>query len=369
VPPKPPASKAQPKNLADLKTETAKTEPAKPDPAKPDALVPEITADSKVAPAEEGLPPSIKTPKAAEEFKVIKSQRDEWKTKAEAHEVALKARDEELTKLREAAKNPAIPDEVKTRLENAEKEIEEYKKRLREADLERDPQFEAYFKGGVKNILTQAEALHPEKGSELTKLIQLPESEYRTQRILEIHGEMDGLKQAKLAKLVIDHDNLVAEKQAALSNNSEHLKQMAAQRAARTEAEAKETMAKIATAKQTELSRAREHLQSFKPVDGDEAHNSGVKEREAIVDAFFEGKLPADQLSKLPIWAAHGMYLHKTAVPALLEQVRRLTEQVKGFQAASPSINGTPPKPSGSAAKDASKMSFTERFKELTGAR
>lgn len=356
------ASKAEPKNLDALKAAAPKV-----DPVKSDALIPEITAEP-IAPAAEELPASIKTPKAAEEFAKVRTQRDEWKTKAEAHEAALKTRDEELTKLREAAKNPTIPDEVKTRMENAEKELEEYRKRLRESDLERDPQFESYFKGGLKNILTQAESLSADKGTELSKLIQLPDSEYRTERILAIHAEMDGLKQAKLAKLVIDHDNLMAEKQSALANNSEHLKQMAAQRLAQSESQTKETVSKISAAKQAELSRAREHLQSFKAIDGDEAHNSGVKEREAIVDAFFDGKLPPDQVSKLPIWAVHGMYLQKTAVPALLEQVRRLTEQVKGFQASSPAINGTPSKANGSA-KDVSKMSFTERFKELSGAR
>lgn len=338
---------------------------ATPEPKKADPVVPDIAEEKKlpeVKPEEEPIPASIKTPKAHEEFKALRVERDQWKAKVSKAEDMIKQADAELAKMREASKTVQIPESVKTELENTKKELEEYRTRLRQTDLEKDPQFENYFTGKLTHEMTQIKELAPAKFEDIQKLAMLPDSAYKTQALLEIYGEMDEITKDDIKTAVRNIRGINSERVQALSQHGEHLKQMQAQRAAQTEAQQKEASQKIAATKTAELAKAREHLSSFKPVEGDEAHNASIKEREAIVDAFFDGKLPPDQLGKIPIWAAHGMYLQKTTVPALTEQVRRLTEQLKSYQAASPAVNGSGGKVA-TPAKDPSKMTFEERYR------
>lgn len=307
--------------------------PGSPDPKATAKDTKEIVA-TKEAPKEEPIPESIKSRKAQEDFKLIRGERDEFKTKATTFET-------ELTKLR---------GEVETlRKRNGDASSEQLKaitterdtlvKKLETIDLANSDRFTGYFKTETEKYIGTAKSVAGEHGDALAKLMTQPRSEKRSTAIREILEQMDSLDADVVRGALTNIERLKFEREDALSKGEENykkLKEVEGQERQKSEAQAKANREALA---ERLVERARE-FSGFQKKDGDAEHNSKVESREQFVRSFIRGELSDDIMAFTPILAGEALHLREVEIPALKGHIAKLEAQVASYVSANPKAGG-----------------------------
>lgn len=301
------------------------------------------------------VPPSIKSPKAAEDFKLIKSRALAAESKIAEIEKAHAAKLKEFEdKLKVTSK--VDPKEIET----LKGEVAKYRGIVETVTLEMDPNFQAKYENRAKTIIDGLRTVITEqKLKQLGELFQMPDGPAKQQQLLALADDLDDLQKVELMQANRDFRTMFHERNAELQKSREKLAEL--QKGKQAEAEQlkqQRTQAFDAVAERVKGKEAGMFL--FQLKDGDEAWNKGVEERVAMAKHIFEGNFENDsERADAAFWAASAEAILKDAIAAKAE-IAELTARIQKISGASPQIKGGG-QPKGG--EDTKPKTFTERVK------
>lgn len=329
-------------------TPPADEPPAKPIAAKPDAnpipkplaqppaqavKPPEKPADTP-KPDDDDVPASIKSPKAADEWRALKKTRDEFKTKSEQFE----ARTRELE-----GKLATVPKIDTGELETLRKQKTEAEEFLKNFAIEHDPRFQEQFKGRIDGAINRIKTIVGGKeGETLADLMRLSESQYRTEQIQAIAETLPTITQSRIGSLMEEIERAGTERESIIKktrdNFGEMQKQTIAQQQAQQETAQKDHDAIFSGVLST-LKNDKDGIPIFQTREGDTEWNGQVNERIASMKAIFDGKYSPTDQARWAAWAVQAPALLATC-DAQRAEIEKLTTQLKEFQGATPTLEG-----------------------------
>lgn len=302
---------------------------------KPPEKAIEKPPEKPAAPAKPEKPADAKDPKIPREhFKVLETQRDEFKTKWEAAEAKTKdieARAEARAKELEA-KVPPDYEQIKAKVAEAE----EIRKRFY---LENDPLFKQAFDQKISESISDLKDVAGDKAEELIALATLPSSAKRDEAIAELTAEMPMFRQHSVSRMMDDLRKLQKARAAELakpSENYKHLEDVKSQRASQEKLAHLEALDRAVKITVAEAARETVHFQNL---DGNEAHNQRVAENQKMLREFTTSDMGPEERAKLSAWAVRGIRASQTDVikDALIQ---KLQGELKAIQDSNPSAQG-----------------------------
>lgn len=325
----PPPVETQPKPP---ETKPAEAPPQKP----PDKPVTTEAPPAAVKPSEENPLESTKglSPKAAEKFEAIKKARDEFKSKAEQIEADKKNLETQVAEFnKQIAELKQTPKTV-PELEALKKERDQLNEILNVIRLEENPSFQQKWTGKVTEQLELAKSVvGPLLADKATRILTMPDGPDKTAKLEELKAELtddqlDELKDVRKNLRLID-----LQRNTELKQSREKYKELKGQEDAQRQKQSEE-LQNLFKGVGAKLADPKDGWAVFQKTDNVE-WNRAVDERIADAEAIFSGKLPVDKVAEKAY--------HAAAFPAvlqftknLMEQNKKLTEQIAGMSAASP---------------------------------
>lgn len=312
-----PATPTKAPELAPAKTEAPKEAPAAPPAEAPKSALP----DMKAVADDVDLPPNM-SPKAAENWKKLKAEREAARKEA----AALKAQVE-------AAKQSA---QANPEFEQLKKEREELSQQLQMLDVERHPKFQAYFGQRMEQAIATAKSLVPaDKADHVAALLQAPESAYRSSQLNEVLAEMSPLESSQFGAALLSLKQVQSERQAELAKVKDNYSRIQQQRIAEQQAQQQQFEKSF-----NEIVEAHKEVPVFATRDGDEAWNQSVNQRLELARNIYGGKLPVQDLARASLWAA--------AAPEFMRQAIDLSKENAALKAENEALRGSSPTLGGS---------------------
>lgn len=281
---------------------------------------------------DDDVPASIKSTKAADDFRAIKKVRDEYKTKAEQ----LETRTKELeTKLASAPKIDT------TELETLRKQKAEAEEFVKKFAIEHDPRFQEQYNTRIEAGINRIKSVvGGAEGEKLALLVKLPDSQYRTEQIEAVLADLSPFKQTRFSVAVDDLEKAMAEKESivkqARDNFSVLEKQNREQNSAREEVERK-ARAQVFDSVIEKVKDSKDGLPIFQLKPDDEAWNTQVSERIDTARAIFNDEFSPQDKATWSAWAVTAPSLLQTCKEQAAE-IQKLTSELKSMQTAQPTI-------------------------------
>lgn len=311
----PPAAPASP---------SAPTEPKRP--AVPPLKAPPAAPAAPSAPGAEDIPPVpdvIKSTKAAEHWEKI-------------HNEAKTLRAEVATTKAELAKVMEMRSKVTPEVETLKTQLHEMSERLRIKDVESHPQFQAYFGNKTAAAIALARsAAGVEKAEEVTRILQLPESDYRTDQLDALVADLSDSRKGRIISALNELDHVNFERSQAI----ERAKKDGTTADQQRQQEVQARQAKVKQAFDSTIREAQEHIPAFQLREGDEAWNQSVTERVALAEHIFSGNMPFEDLARATIWAA--------SAPVSNQMLLESRKEIEALKAENASLRAKAPSPSG----------------------
>lgn len=279
-------------------------------------------SDGPVKPA---VAPESKPPARAAQWKEVNEERARLKAEVEAY----KAKE---TKWKEWETQSKDYDTVK-------QHRDELLARMETVALEKSPRFENYFKAKTDTAIALArQAVGDSHSERVSKLLQLPDSDWRTQQLEEVMSELGPTRQSRLGAAIVEMDRISLERSTALSKSKENLQaQFEADRSQKEQQ--KQQFERTFQDTLQKWSDPQKGLALFQNKDGDETHNSEVRQRIETARNILNLNLSADQLSKAALWSAAAPGLLKNQI-ALAEENKALKLELEGLKAGGPELKG-----------------------------
>ena len=337
------AVEPQPEPLAEADS-PAKPEASEPDPPQAkdkeassfiDAMQASLSGDSDKP--EEPEEPEVKEPEVKEadnnptaavnesrsssDFKKLKEDRDN----------ARREIDELKRKLEEKQS-----DDVTGMLASVKEERDLLSNQLKLAQIERHPSFQREFQAKITSVVDQARKLVPEEQADrVAELMQMNESDYRSNGLEEVMIDLSTTKQAKMGALLARIDEVREDRENALKDADSTY-----QRLIKSENESRESQLAETNKVFDQVSqRAVQSLELLQQRDGDDEWNSEVAARLETARNIFSGDSTAEKLAEASHWAAVGPK-YRTLLGEAIEVNRRLREENKKLAGATPSVTG-----------------------------
>ncbi len=278
------------------------------------------------------MPAEVKPPARAAQWKEVNEER----TRLKEENAKFKADLEKYTKEQEKWKTWETE---RTEFDKIRGHNAELLARLEAAALERSPRFENHFKAKTDTAIALAkQAVGDSHAERVSKLLQLPDSEFRTQALDEIRNELSGTRAGRLDAAIVRMDEINLERSNALANSKANWQ-------ATIEAENADKQRKAQELHQTFENRLKawsdpeKGLALFQKKDGDVEHNTEVDKRMEKARAILNMNVDADEFSKAVLWAS--------AAPGLLqdllssrEREKQLTTELEALKAGGPELQG-----------------------------
>lgn len=274
-------------------------------------------ADNPATPAKD-TPESIKSTKAADDFRKIRAERD--------------AKAKELEELRKA-----IDPEIQEKLKKAETEREELSNRLRLLDLERHPEFIKKYDDKISTVETSMKSLVGTDGEKLVQLLKAPKSEYRDNQIDEIVDTLTPAKKATLGSWLVRYEEIHSEKAAEVEQARKNYSEVASRYKTREVEGVKEAANRSSQVWSKVVDSAKE-LEVFVPKEGDEAWNTELTQRQELARQIFSGQNSEEDLAKAALWAAAAPK-YRELLYAQIEINRRLQDQLTKVSSSGPTVD------------------------------
>lgn len=352
-----------------LKTDSAPATPAEPpataatpDPkATPAATAPKADAKTEEDWKEAEPPETVKT----EQGKVSwRSREASFKKKLDALKNDLsKERDKAVGELTEARKNlealqakadrkdvkiDELPEykALKAEHERATKELEEYSKQLRIAEVTRHPKFKAHFEGRINQAMEYAKRVGGDKAVELLKM---PDSQWRTEQLNDLVTELGPVNGGLLVNTIAHLANVQSEREQAIAAEESNWKALKEQESVR-EQQKKESREKTFQEIWSEVTSKDKGLPLFQERDGDADWNKSVAERRALAQSIYEGALEPQDFARAAVWSASApslMQALKGEQEARATEVKALNEKIAGYEAEIAKLRAGTPRPGG----------------------
>jgi len=259
-----------------------------------------------------------KESRSAKDFKLIKEERDNIRRELDAVK-------DELTGFKSTDQSAS--------LKALEAERDDLSSRLKASSLERSPEFQNYYQTKINGIMEQIKSAAGEHGERAAQLTSMPDSEWRTSGLEEVFAELPASQQARMGALMARLDELNAEKTEQLSNADQAYDAMLsgqnAEQDQRVEASRKvfEEVASEAGA-----------LEVFQNRDDDDGWNAGVAEMRDTAKNIFLGESTEKELARASLWAAAAPK-YRELLAGQMELNKRLQNQIKELQGATPSVD------------------------------
>lgn len=303
----------------------------------------------------------------AEDWKKLKGNLNEWRTKAQEFEKqAIKAQKEYAE-----YKNLTVPkDEVEklTKAQEADKKrIEQLNDKLKLVALEQSEEFGGFYQKQFDSALARVKDAAGDQAELVQSLIASPQSKWRKEKLQEAISQLPDIDRATVALAVADYDRAASDKANQLKDWRENYDRLVAQR----ETKAKQTdemraMQENVLVKELvgEITQRGPELQ---PIDGDEAHNAKVQQRLATVEKFFRGQLERNQILDI---ITNSFRYDPEKIKSLEAELAQAKEAISTYQNANPSAAGASarqaPKPATGGATNQERP-FLRRFMEVLG--
>lgn len=331
------AHKQQTQPKDEPKTVDPKPEPA-PEPKKNPL---DIAKREEPKPVDTEVPKTIKSTKAADDFKAIKAERDT------------------LAKQIEELKKAPQSNDYEAKLKALEEEKNQYSDRLKILDIERHPDFVKKYEAKLGQINESIRSVVGSDAAKLESLIKQPDSDYRNQQIDEIVESLTPAKRAKLGALLVQQEQLDQERRGEIDEAKKNYEQIVSKY--KQDANQRDQLA-IQKAEQTwqQVSKLAGELEVFQPVDGDPKSAQEVAGRLELARHIFNGENSEEDLAKAAVWAAAAP-AYREALYAQVEINKRLQAELAKFKGAQPGMDSkaTNTKPA-SSAPDPKSASFID---------
>jgi len=352
-PAKEPAKEPKPKEPAAKPPAPA----AKPEEPKPPADAPEPPHH------DEDVPSVIKSPKAADEFRRLKSTLSE-QIKAKQDEILglKKQLDDEKTKV---AQVKVEPSELEKQLQVLKAERDGLASQLEEVALERSPSFRKKYESRFAAAVEQAKASAGEHAEKIEMLASMSPKD-RKVALNAILEDLETSDQLSLVSALNSFDTARREREMELRDHHQ-----VAQARMEEELVQQKRQQEVLEAKREyvtkEVLKAARSFEAFTPVDGDDEHNRMVQEYERDVASFIAGKVDDAAAAFLPVLAAEGQFLKQRRVPALEAKIKELEGTITKLSGSSASVKeGSGSKDDKAATGRAEKAKgFIDAFREV----
>jgi len=291
------------------------------------------TSDTPAAPAATpaASPQPATTPVAPEPEEPAPKTAAEWKKFREARAAERQERDKikaELETMRQKAA-PVDQNEIAT-LRKAKEDLENQFKALA---VEKTPEFQQKYVEAEKKFLGLAKSALPGEKAELqtklAQLMQMPESEWRTEQIEALVTDLSPYRQKRVLDAVSGYDMVTAEKQQEIEASRNNWQQVLERQ--RQEVE-KATKAERQVFESL-VAKAKTDLDWFKH-GADAAANQEVEQRLTDVERLFNSRDPETR-TKVALLASVVPALQKQ-LSATVERAQAAESQLEAFKKGSP---------------------------------
>ena len=277
---------------------------------------------AKTEDADNDIPDTIKSTKAAEAFRKIKEEK-----------AALAKQLEEI----KSAKNPS--EDYETKLKTLSEEREALSERLRLLDIERHPEFVKKYEGRINNVFESVKGLVGSDGDRLVSLLKAPESDYRNSQIDDIVDQLSPAKKAKLGALIVKHDEIQNERASEIAEAKSDYESIISKY---QQDESTNTKAALEEANKTwsKVSENARALEIFEPRDGDDEWNNELTQRMDLARQIFNGENSEEDLAKAALWAAAAPK-YRELLYAQVEVNKRLQAELAKYRGAEPGVSSS----------------------------
>lgn len=329
--------------------------------AKAPEPVPEKVADVTTGTASQREAPKTenhKEPKIPREhFKVLETQRDEFKTKWEQAEERAKANEAKAKEYEAKAKD--VEQKIPTDYEEIKSKVSEAEEIRKKFYVETDPIFKQAFDNKIAAGIDEIKDLAgSDKAGDILELISLPSSAKRDASIMELIEDLPTFKQHAISQVMRDVRKLQKERAAELAKPSEnyrHLEEVKSQRSTKEKLERLEALERAVKITASEAARDTVH---FQKLDGNESHNQRVIENEKMLREFTTHDMGPEDRAKLSMWAVRGIRSSQT--DALKDAlISKLQGELKAISDSNPSVSGT-----GKAHSGEKPLSASEKYQK-----
>ncbi len=304
------------------------------DPTKPA----EPAKAAEPAAAQTDLPQTITGPKAAE-WKKLRDVVTDRETKFQAAEKARQDAEKALTEMKAKV---AATDEtpiLKTELKKLQEDKAKIQEQLEKVALERSPEFQSFYQKKFEAAESVIKQSAGEFADKVAHLVNLPESQWRTDQINAISTQLGQLQSAAMNHGIVQFDMARRERDDKLTNSREDFQRLQEIEAAKAKREREKHTDDMEVSYQKALQNARAY-EAFLTKESDEVHNAQVKRNERELESFFKGDPELDRLIAMPALAIEGERLLKNVIPALQDKIAKLEASIKQYQAANPAPSG-----------------------------
>ena len=317
-------AKADPQ-AAQKQQEQPKAEPA-PEPAKPetkknplDITKREEPKPAETKPTDTEVPKTIKSTKAADDFKAIKAERD-----------ALAKQIEDLKKTPQS-------NDYEAKLKALQEERDQFSEKLKLLDIERHPEFVKKYEAKLGQINESVRSLVGSDAAKLDALLKQPDSDYRNQQIDEIVESLTPAKRAKLGALLVQQEQLQQERSSEIEAAKKDYDQIVSKY--KEDASRKDRLALQQTeATWQNVSKLASELEVFQPVEGDAKSAEEINASLQLAKDIFSGNNSEEDLAKAALWAVAAPK-YREALYAQIEVNKRLQAELSKFKGAQPGVD------------------------------
>jgi len=282
------------------------------------------TTDTKV----DDMPPEIaRSTKAAEH----------WKRKDEAHAKKVKELQEQYEKQMAELKAKS-GDIKKDEYETLKKRYEETEAAYKRTAGVRHPEF---IEKHDKPIVAQVEVgkrIGGEHGDKIAKLLQLPDSDYRTRQLDEIMEELSPSRASQLGSIITNIDLLRQERESAIQKMESEWETISKAEQAKAEQHRAELNALFESALKEAVS-GDDTIEVLKEKEGDVDWNRGVRERLTLAKAIYNNEIPPRERADAALWASIAPELVKQTA-AQTKLIAELQAKIKTLESGVPSMDG-----------------------------
>jgi regulator of replication initiation timing len=243
----------------------------------------------------------------------------EWAAFHDAKVQVEKERDELKSKLEVFnGFDPKEYDSLKT-------ERQKLAERLEAVALEKSDKFQKHFNGEADSIKALIKSAMGDKAEKAIKLLDLPDSDWRTEQLEALSEDLTPLRRARLERAVADMDKLQIERNKVIENSSENWKKLQEAQAMETTRE-KEKLNSVFDREIKSMGEPEKGVAPFIQKDGDAAWNKGVKERIEKARQIFSGDISPEEKARYAAFSSALPEFEKTFASTLEENAKLKAE-------------------------------------------
>lgn len=277
-------------------------------------------------------------------------QWDEMKARHSTELAQIKAEADRLqTELRQAA-SLSSPEVEKMR-----KELTEYREALRDVAIERDPEFKQRFGTRQDAAIGAAKLAAGEKSGKLEALLKAPAGPWRDEQINALIEELPSSSQRRinaalgvLEQIDVERESEIASRRATFEQKQSHIQ-------GQNQRQQEEQMRRMNGIFESTLKGWTDPKSGnpfFVERDGDDKHNSAVKESVEFARSIFSGQMEPQDIVNAALWASQGPRALEgwREATARAEKAEKMLDRIRGVQPGAGRSGGVSDSPSSSEA-------------------